>query len=214
MSQHARPRYIAIEGPPGAGVGALAGRLAACVGARLVQDMAAENPFLTGFASNPRAFAFQAQLFFLLHRYRQQGELVQEDLFARGGVVADYLFARDHLWARLTLSHEELALYEKVYGLLDARVPRPDLVVYVTARPEVLRARLQRRVKPTDRVVEAGLIDEIAAAMSAFFFRYEDSPLLVVNTSEIDYFEDGARIDEIVAVIKRTRAGVSHYNPG
>jgi len=211
-----RPRYIAIEGPPGAGVSALAARLAESVNARLCRDVTAENPFLDKFANHPRAFAFQAQLYFLLARYKQQGELAQQDLFARGGVVADYLFARDYLWARLTLSPDELGMYEKVFGLLDARVPRPDLVVYVTARPEVLRARLQKRVRPTDRVVEAGLIDEIAAAMSRFFFRYEESPLLVVNTSEIDYFEDHARggIDEIVAVIKRTRAGITHYNPG
>jgi deoxyadenosine/deoxycytidine kinase len=209
-----RPRYIAIEGPPGAGVGVLAERLATNLGARLAKDMPGENPFLDKFASNPKAFAFQAQVFFLLARYKQQGELAQQDLFARGGVVADYLFARDHLWARLTLSAEELVLYDKVYSMLDARVPRPDLVVYVTARPEVLRARLTKRVRPTDRVVEAGLIDEIAAAMSRFFFRYEESPLLVVNTSEIDYFEDDARIDEVVAVIKRTKAGISHYNPG
>lgn len=213
MSQQ-RARYVAVEGPPGAGVGILAERLAAEMGARLVRDPTADNPFLEGFANDPRRFAFQAQLFMLLARYRQQGELAQGDLFARGGVVADYLFDRDRIWARLTLPPDELALYEKVYALLTPRLSRPDLVVYLTARPEVLRARLKKRVKSTDRVVEAGLIDEIAQAMSGFFFRYEDSPLLVVNTSEIDYVEDGAKLDEIVAVIRRTRAGVNHFNPG
>jgi deoxyadenosine/deoxycytidine kinase len=208
-----RPRYVAVDGPPGAGVGAVAERLARIAGARLVRDPTAENPFLEGFARDAKRYAFQAQLFFLLARYRQQGELAQGDLFAAGGVVADYCFARDRLWARLTLSADELALYEKVHGLLDARVPRPDLVVYVTARPEVLRARLQKRVKSTDRVVEAGLIDEIAASMSRFFFQYDESPLLVVNTSEIDHVEE-RHLDEIVAVIRRTRAGVTHYIPG
>lgn len=214
MATTARARYIAIEGPPGAGVGVLAERLAAQLGARLARDPTTENPFLEGFANDPRRFAFQAQLFFLLARYRQQKELAQQDLFARGGIVADYCFARDRLWARLTLAAEELSLYEKIHALLDARVPRPDLVVYLTARPEVLRARLQKRVKPTDRIVEAGLIDEIAQAMSGFFFRYEDGPLLVVNTSEIDYVEDGTRLDEIIAVIRKTRAGVNHFIPG
>jgi deoxyadenosine/deoxycytidine kinase len=208
-----RSRYIAIDGPPGAGVGVLAQRLATRLGARVLCDPTSENPFLEGFAKDPRRFAFQAQLYFLLARYRQQGELLQEDLFAQGGVVADYLFARDRLWARLTLSPEELALYESVYSLLDARVVRPDLVVYLTARPEVLRARLQRRVKTTDRVVQAGLIDEIAQSMSGFFFRYDNSPLLVVNTSEIDYVESPACLDEIIAVIRRTKVGVSHYHP-
>lgn len=209
-----RPRYIAIDGPPGAGVGDLAERLATRLGARTLRDPTAENPFLEGFSRDPRRFAFQAQLFFLLARYRQQGELLQEDLFAQGGVVADYLFARDRLWAHLTLAAEELTLYESVYSLLDARVVRPDLVVYLTARPEVLRARLQKRVKATDRVIEAGLIDEIAQSMSGFFFRYENSPLLVVNTSEIDYVEEPACLDEIIAVIRRTKMGVSHYHPG
>src|SRR5687767_2821916 len=133
--------YIALEGPPGAGVSALAQKLSQAMGARLVRDPTAENPFLDGFANDPKRFGFQAQL------------------FARGGVVADYLFARDRLWARLVLDADELRLYEKVYALLDAQVPRPDLVVYLTARPEVLRARIKRRVKPTDRVIEAGLID-------------------------------------------------------
>lgn len=208
-----RARYIAVEGPPGAGVGVMARRLAAVLGARLVQDPTQDNPFLAGFANDNKRFAFQAQLFFLLSRYRQQGELAQQDLFARGGVIADYCFARDRLWAGLTLSADELALYEKVHALLDARVPRPDLVVYLTARPEVLRARLSKRIKSTDRVVEAGLIDEIAQAMSGFFFHY-DGPLLVVNTSEIDYVEDESKLDEIIAVIRKTRTGTNHYNPG
>jgi deoxyadenosine/deoxycytidine kinase len=207
-----KARYIAVEGPPGAGVGPLAERLAARTGARLFRDPTQENPFLEGFSKDPKRFAFQTQLFFLLSRYRQQGEMAQMDLFARGGVVADYCFARDRLWARLTLSADELSLYDKIHALLDARgVPRPDLVVYLTARPEVLRARLSRRVKSTDRVVEAGLIDEIAQAMSGWFFRY-DGPLLVVNTSEVDQVENEQKLDEILAVIQRTKIGVNHYN--
>ncbi|MBI4508786.1 MAG: deoxynucleoside kinase [Deltaproteobacteria bacterium] len=207
-----RPRYIAVEGPPGAGVGVVAERLSRTLGARLVRDPASENPFLGRFAAEPQRFAFQAQVFFLLSRFRQQGELLQEDLFSRGGVVADYLFTRDRLWARLTLSCEELALYERIHSMLGARVPRPDLVVYLTARPEVLRARIKQRVKETDRVIESGLIDEIAQAMSGFFFRYEDCPLLVVNTSEVDHVE--RVLDDILAAIRRTRAGVTHFVPG
>jgi deoxyadenosine/deoxycytidine kinase len=205
--------YIAVEGPPGAGVTPLAQKLAQTLGARLIRDPTADNPFLDGFANDPKRFGFQTQLFMLLARYRQQGELTQGDLFQRGGVVADYLFARDRLWAGLVLSADELRLYQKIYALLDAQVPRPDLVVYLTARPEVLRARIKRRVKSTDRVIEAGLIDEIAQSLSGYFFRYQDGPLLVVNTSEIDDVE-GDFLDEVIAVIRRTRAGVHHYIPG
>src|SRR5688572_22284636 len=99
-----RQRYVAVEGPPGAGVGVIAERLAKETSSRLVRDPTGDNPFLEGFARDARRYGFQAQLFFLLARYRQQGELGQGDLFAAGGVVADYLFARDRLWARLTLS--------------------------------------------------------------------------------------------------------------
>jgi deoxyadenosine/deoxycytidine kinase len=127
--------------------------------------------------------------------------------------VADYCFARDRLWAQLTLSADELALYDKVHGLLRASVPVPDLVVYLTARPEVLRARLKKRVKSTDRVVESGRVDEIAQAMSSHFFRYVDGPLLVVNTSEIDGIEREDFLAGLIAVIRKTRAGVNHYNP-
>ena len=207
-------RYVAIEGPPGAGVSPLAARLAARSGARLVCDPIAESPFLARFAEDPRRWAFPAQVAFLLARHRQQGELLQEDLFARGGLVADYMLARDHLWATITLSPEELALYRRIHALLDARLPPPDLVVYLTARGDVLRARLQRRLRPSDRIVEAGLVDEIAAAMSRYFFTFTDCPLLVVNTSELEAVEDPALLDEIIAVIARTRAGVQHYNPG
>lgn len=209
-----RPRYIAVEGPPGAGVGVLAEKLALALGARPVKDPIAENPFLDNFATDNHRFAFQAQVFSLLARYRQQGELTQGDLFRQGGVVADYMFARDRLWARIVLNADEWALYEKIQSLLHARVPAPDLVVYLTARPEVLRARIKRRVRTTDRVIESGLIDEIAQSMSGFFFRYQDSPLLVVNTSEIDDVERAVELDDIIAVIRRTKAGVHHYNPG
>lgn len=209
-----RPRYIAIDGPPGAGVGVLSERLAADLGARLVRDPTADNPFLEGFANDPRRFAFQAQLYMLLARFRQQGELAQGDLFARGGIVADYCFARDRLWAQLILSPDELSLYEKVHALLGARVPRPDLVVYMTARPEVLRARLRRRVRTTDRVVDGGLVEEIASAMSRYFFAYAQGPLLTVNTSELADLEDDKVLDDLCAVIRKTRAGVTHYIPG
>ena len=208
-----RSRHIAVDGPIGVGKTALAEILARRLGARLVREPD-DNPFLPGFYQDPRRFAFQAQLFYLLSRHRQQGELLQQDLFSRGGVVTDYLFQRDRVFAQLNLTASELSLYDKVYRLLDAEAPRPDLVVYLTASPEVLLDRMRHRagseVKPQ---ITADYISEVARSYAAFFFSYTESPLLVVNTSEIDFVGSPEDQDDLVAVIRKTKAGVSHYNP-
>jgi len=207
----AGPRYVVIEGPIGVGKTAFAGLLAARLGARLVLE-SSNNPFLGSFYDDPRLHAFQAQLYFLLSRYQQKNEVNQGDLFARGGVVSDFLFARDRIFAQLNLSRDELALYDKVYGLLGAQVPRPDLVVYLQARPDVLVSRLRRRAGDL-RAPSRDYIERVAKAYAEFFFHYGDSPLLVVNTSEIDFVENRADLEDLVAVIQRTRNGVSHYSP-
>jgi deoxyadenosine/deoxycytidine kinase len=204
------PRYIAVEGPIGVGKTALARILAERLRARLVESP--ENPFLADFYRDPRHHAFQAQLYSLLARYQQQGSLRQQDLFA-GGVVTDYLFQRDRLFAQLTLSPSELSLYDKVYRLLDGEVLRPDLVVYLQARPDVLLERARRRSGEGARNLPGTYVAEVARSYAEFFFQHSETPLLVVNTSEIDFVESPADQDELVAVIRRTRGGVSHYNP-
>lgn len=205
-----RARYIAVDGPIGVGKTTLAEILARRLGARLVCEPD-DNPFLPGFYQDPQRYAFQAQLFYLLSRHRQQGELLQQDLFTRGGVVTDYLFQRDRVFAQLNLQPSELALYDKVYRLLDAEVPRPDLVVYLQARPEVLAERVRRREGGAR--IPADYIAQVARSYAEFFFSYTESPLLIVNTSEIDFVESPGEQDDLVAVIRRTKAGVSHYNP-
>ncbi|HEY7956333.1 MAG: deoxynucleoside kinase [Polyangia bacterium] len=205
----ARPRYLAVEGPLGVGKTALAGLLAARLGARAVLEPG-PNPFLGGLYDEPRRDGFQAQLYWLLSRYQQKDELHQEDLFARGGVVSDYLFACDRILAQVNLSRDELMLYDKVYRLLGREVPRPDLVVYLQARPEVLASRLKRRGGP---VPGREYIERVNQAYAEHFFHHGDSALLAVNTSEIDFVENPAELDDLVAVIGRTRAGVSHYSP-
>ncbi len=209
----AQHRYIAVEGPPGSGVSALARALAAATDATLVADPAPDNPFLAEFARDPVRFGFQAQTYCLLARYRQQLELAQPDLFAPAGVVADYVFARDALFARITLTANEFQLYRKIYQLLEPRLPSPDLVVYLTADREVLRGRIRRCVAPVDRVVKLKVMDQLAADMDAYFFSYAETPLLVINTSEFDIVEQPKHLEEFIEVIRKARAGVQHYRP-
>ncbi len=204
-----RTRHIAVEGPIGVGKTAFARLLAERLEARLVLQPS-DNPFLDGFYADPRRYALQAQLAFLLARYQQRDELKQEELFARG-VVTDYLFGRDRLFAHVNLSSAELSLYDKVYALLDDAMPRPDLVVYLQARTEVLVERLRRT--PEGRRVPRDYAARVNEAYAEFFFHYTEGPLLVVNTSEIDFVARREDLDELVAVIQRTKSGAQHYSP-
>jgi deoxyguanosine kinase len=207
-----RPRYIAVEGPIGAGKSTLAQILAERLGARLVEDAADENPFLASFYGDRRKHAFQAQLFFLLSRFQQQQVLFQQDLFSRS-TVADYLFARDRIYASLTLSADELTLYDRVYELLGPRTVRPDLVVYLQARTEVLLQRVRRRGRDDERSIDGDYLEALASAYGDFFFHYDETPLLVVNTSDIDLESSAQDVEALLTVIRRHRKGTQHYVP-
>ncbi len=207
-----RPRYIAVEGPVGVGKTTLAQILADRLGGRLVGDAAEDNPFLRGFYADRRKHAFQAQIFFLLSRFQQQQALFQQDLFSNS-TIADYLFARDRIFAALSLESEELALYERLYDLLGPRVVKPDLVVYLQARTDVLVARVRRRARETDRGLDPVWLEALAKAYSDFFFHYDDTPLLVVNASDIDLEGNQEHVEALLAVIRRHRKGTQHYVP-
>ena len=158
-----RPRYIVVEGPIGVGKTSLAKRLAAEFHARSVFEKVEENPFLTKFYEDRESYAFQAQIFFLLSRYQQQRELIQQDLFSQNA-VSDYLFAKDRIFATLNLSSEEITLYKQLYQLLDPRVPKPDLVVYLQARPDVLYKRVKKRDKKFDKEITPEYLTEVASS--------------------------------------------------
>ena len=207
-----RPRHIAIEGPIGVGKTSLAQILAERTGGRLVLEQPEENPFLQGFYAERKKHAFQTQLFFLLSRYQQQQALLQQDLFNQS-TVADYLFAKDRIFAALTLDPAELALYHQIYDQLDPRVVRPDLVVYLQARTEVLLARIRKRGRDYERGIDPSYLDALAKAYRDFFFHYEDTPLLVVNTSDIDFEANPADLETLLSVIARHRKGTRHYVP-
>ena len=205
-------RYIAVEGSIGVGKSSLATMLASEYGARLVQEPLEDNPFLPRFYEDPERYAFTAQISFLMERYRQQQELVQMDLFERA-TVADYIFAKDRIFAELTLTRDELDLYERIYGLLDSRIRKPDLVVFLDASIEVLMRRLKRRGRPYERRVGRDYIERVAEAYRSFFHRYSDTPLLVVNSSDIDFVENGGHLTDLVREIGSMGQGVQHYVP-
>jgi deoxyadenosine/deoxycytidine kinase len=205
-------RYIVIEGPIAVGKTSLARRLAEEFHARLVLEEGEENPFLRRFYEQPEKYAFAAQIFFLLNRYRQQTELNQLDLFEQS-IVSDYLFAKDQIFARLNLDTDEYNLYQQIYRMLDARIARPDLVVYLEARADVLWKRLRRRDREYERRLAPAYLERVAEAYRQFFHRYAESPLLVVQSSGIDFVENDADFDDLVKEIQAVRRGVQHYVP-
>jgi len=205
-------RYIAVEGPIGVGKTALARRLATEFGSRFLLEQVEENPFLRRFYEEPERYAFQTQLFFLLERYRQQHELGQLDLFSEG-IVADYLFAKDAIFAALTLNADEFQLYQQIFQLLDRRLPRPDLVIYLEARPEVLLRRLRKRDRDFERGITPEYLERLTEAFRDYFHRYTEAPLLVVNCSDIDFVEHGGDLADLIKEIRAMRQGVQHYIP-
>ncbi len=206
------PRYIVVEGPIGVGKTSLVDSLAERLGARKLLEVAEDNPFLPTFYEDPQRHGFQTQLWFLLNRYRQQQELGQIDLF-RQTLIADYLFAKDRIFAYLTLEDHELALYERVHALLQVRVPTPDLVIFLQASTETLLRRIAIRGKSYEREMDHKYLEELNEAYTHFFFHYTTSPLLVVNTSDIDFVNQREDFEDLVKKIGETRAGMQYYVP-
>jgi deoxyguanosine kinase len=211
-ADRAAGRYIAVEGPIGVGKTALARRLASEFGSRLLPEQVEENPFLRRFYEDPDKHAFQTQLFFLLERYRQQHELAQQELFAHG-TVADYLFAKDGIFAAITLNADEYHLYLQIFRLLDQRLPRPDLVIYLEARPEVLLRRLRKRQRDFERGISPEYLQKLTEAFRNYFYNYTEAPLLVVNCSDIDFVEHGGDLADLIKEIRGMKQGVQHYIP-
>jgi deoxyguanosine kinase len=205
-------RYIVIEGAIGVGKTSLARRLAATLNAQLVLEQADENPFLERFYRNPRVGALPAQLYFLFQRAQQQASLTQHDLF--GSVrVADYLLAKDDLFARMTLDEEEYGLYRQVHERLAIDAPRPDLVVYLQAPVDVLLDRIARRGIAHESLIDRAYLTRLNETYARFFHAYSDSPLLIVNAASIDPIGNEADYEELLGQIGRTVRGRLYYNP-
>ncbi|MBL8918524.1 MAG: deoxynucleoside kinase [Myxococcaceae bacterium] len=205
-------RYIVVEGPIGVGKSSLTNIVAERFAARRVMEVVEENPFLASFYGDRAKFAFQTQMFFLLSRFKQQQELFQQDLFS-AVTVSDYLFAKDRIFANLTLQSDELSLYERVFEALQPRVTKPDLVIYLQARMDVLLARIKKRGREFERKFDPDYLDGLCRAYNDFFFHYQDTPLLVVNTSDIDFVNNPADLEDLLSVVRQTRKGTVHYQP-
>jgi deoxyguanosine kinase len=209
-------RYIAIEGPPGVGKSALADRLAARLDATMVLDDT-ENPFLPDFYADRPGAAFQAQLFFTLARHRQQTALRQNDLFSQV-TVSDYLFERDKIYGYLNLDDNELFIYQRLYELLAQDVPSPDLVIYLQTPTDVLKRRLKDRARGNADVpvLEDEYVRELNEAYNHFFFHYNATPLLVVETSQFDLSwgpGDDVALDDLVKQLNGMGKGTRYYVP-
>ncbi|HPC35306.1 MAG TPA: deoxynucleoside kinase [Candidatus Marinimicrobia bacterium] len=204
--------FLAIEGVIGAGKTSLAHLMAEKLNARLVLEKFEENPFLEDFYRDPERYAFQTQLFFLLSRYRQQVDLKQIDLFANL-LISDYTFAKDKLFAILNLDEKELSLYNLVAQHLEKDLPKPDLVVYLQASTDRLMANIKKRGRSYEKSINRDYIDSLNQIYNEFFFRYKDSPLIIVNTNEIDFVNNENDLNELIREIKQPISGTVYYNP-
>jgi deoxyguanosine kinase len=206
-------RHIAIEGPPGVGKTALAERLGARLDATVVLDER-DNPFLADFYEDRPGAAFQAQLFFTLSRYQQQGTLRQSDLFSQL-LVCNYLFDRDKIYAYVNLDDNELFIYQRLYELLAPDVRPPDLVIYLQTPVDVVRRRLRERARtdPAAPALEAEYVKELNEAYNHFFFNYAATPLLTVETSHIDLPWNDEAIADLERQIRTMGKGSRYYVP-
>jgi deoxyadenosine/deoxycytidine kinase len=206
-------RHIAIEGPPAIGKSALADRLGARLDATMVLDEG-ENPFLADFYSGRAGSAFQAQLFFTLARHRQQTALRQSDLFSQL-TVCDYLFERDKIYAYLNLDDNELFIYQRLYELVAQDVLPPDLVIYLQSPTDVLRRRLKERtrINPDAPVLGDDYVRELNEAYNHFFFHYNATPLLVVETSQFDLSWGDEALDDLLKQLRGMGKGTRYYVP-
>jgi deoxyguanosine kinase len=196
-------RYIGFEGPIGVGKTTLVRAMEQRVNGRVILEQADENPFLERFYEDKERYAFQAQIFFLLSRYQQQREILQGDLFS-DFFLGDYVFSRDTIFARMTLSEDELGLYSTIYNALVEQIPKPDLVVYLRAQPETLMKRVRMRGKDYETAMTLDYLRELVGVYEEFFAHYDDTRLLVLDTDNLDYAAHPEQLEQVCDLILAT----------
>ena len=204
-------RFVAIEGPIGVGKTSLTNLLAKRFrGTKVLED--ADNPFLDDFYKDKRGAAFRTELFFLLSRFDQQRQVAQRDLFTEL-ILADYTFAKSKIFAHLTLDDSELMIYNRLYDLLTDQVTRPELVIYLQASLDTLLKRIKKRGRAYEKAISPSYLQELSEAYSHYFYRYDETPLLVVNTTEIDFVHTPEHFDQLVEQVRNAQKGTQYYVP-
>ena len=211
-AQLLEPRFIAVEGCIGAGKTSLVNLLGKQFDAQVIREMDEENPFISKFYQDRESFGFQAQVFFLLNRYNQYMGLAQRDLFS-SVVLVDYLFQRDRVFAALNLKDQELKLYDQIYSLLNTKVPKPDLVIFLQASTDMLRSRVEKRGREYEVFMDPDYLDNVNKSFNNFFFYYSETPLLVINTNKIDFVEKKCDLEQLIIKINSHRIGREYFNP-
>ena len=211
-NQTIEPRFIAVEGAIGAGKTSLVNLLGKQYGAKMILEDNDTNPFIAKFYQDREAYSFQTQIFFLLNRFNQYLELAQRELF-NSVVLIDYLFQRDKIFAQLNLEDHEYRLYEQIFNLIGPKAPKPDLVIFLQASTEVLLERVSKRSRDYEAFMDPDYLDSVNKAFNNFFFYYSDTPLLVINTNEIDFVEKKCDLEELINKINNHRIGREYYNP-
>ena len=204
-------RHLAIDGPIGVGKTSLVEMLSRRFhGTKILEDV--DNPFLPDFYKKKKGAAFQTQLFFLLSRYQQQQEIAQIDLFSTL-VVADYHFPKDKIFACLNLDDSELLIYDRLYTLLAESVRKPDLVIYLQGSLETCLKRIKKKKGSLEKSMTPEYLAQLIEAYNYYFYHYEETPLLVVETNDIDFVNRPEHFEDLVAQIQKTRKGVQYYVP-
>jgi deoxyadenosine/deoxycytidine kinase len=205
-------KYIAVEGVIGAGKTSLTARLSQTLGAKAIYEEFEKNPFLEDFYNDPDHFGFQTQIFFLLSRYQQQQTLSQTDLFQQT-LVTDYIFAKDRIFATLNLNEKEMKLYDNLARILEKDIIKPDLVIYLQASTKHLMEFIRRRGRKIEKNITEDYIQALNELYNKFFFHYNNSPLLVINTDEIDFVHNESDYQDILYEIGQHTTGTRYYIP-
>ena len=204
--------HITIEGSIGVGKTSLAKILSTEIQAKLILEEFEENPFLSDFYKNSKIYAFQTQLFFLLSRYKQQDEFKQTNIFTKS-IVSDYMFMKDRIFAALNLDDKEMTLYNTIANILEKNIVYPDLIIFLQSETDRLMSNIKSRGRDYETNMDWNYIDSLNQMYNEYFFRYDKSPLLIINTNDIVFVNNKTDLKEILSIVRNPIKGTKYYNP-